>query len=239
MLSVPNLVFGKDDRKVNLGFIGVGMRGRNHVRVAGARPDVVIKAICDIDPNSIQEAQKVLKEVGQTNVATYTQGEDDYLRMLERDDIDAVIIATPWLWHTRMALASMKAGKFTGVEVSAANTMEECWDLVDVHEATKTPLMILENVCYRRDVMAVLNMVRDGLFGELVHLECGYQHDLRNVKFNDGKSAYGKGVKFGEEGFSEARWRTEYSIHRNGRYVSHPRYRTGSTYGQYQSGQSF
>ncbi len=216
LLSAPAIVWGKDDRKVNLGFIGVGMRGRNHLRVAGARPDVNIKAICDIDPASIQEAQKLLKESGYTNVETYTDGENDYLRMLERDDLDAVIIATPWLWHTRMAVASMKAGKFTGVEVSAANTLEECWDLVNVHEETKSPLMILENVCYRRDVMAVLNMVREGLFGELIHLECGYQHDLRNIKFNDGKPGNGVGVEFGENGFSEAKWRTNHSVHRNG-----------------------
>ncbi|MEQ9441357.1 MAG: Gfo/Idh/MocA family oxidoreductase [Cyclobacteriaceae bacterium] len=216
VLSVPNILFGQDDRKVNLGFIGVGMRGRNHVRVAGARPDVNIKAICDIDPASIEAAQKLLREAGHTDAEAYTNGEYDYLRMLERDDLDAVIIATPWLWHTRMAVAAMKAGKFAGVEVSAANTLEECWDLVNVHEETKTPVMILENVCYRRDVMAVLNMVRDGLFGELIHLECGYQHDLRNVKFNNGKDPYGGGVEFGEKGFSEAKWRTNHSVHRNG-----------------------
>jgi hypothetical protein len=76
--------------------------------------------------------------------------------------------------------------------------------------------MMLENVCYRRDVMAALNMVRQGLFGELIHLQGGYQHDLRGVKFNDGKTAYGKGVEFGEKGYSEAHWRTEHSVHRNG-----------------------
>jgi hypothetical protein len=76
--------------------------------------------------------------------------------------------------------------------------------------------MMLENVCYRRDVMAVLNMVRQGMFGELIHLQAGYQHDLREVKFNDGTRPYGGGVEFGEKGFSEARWRTEHSIRRNG-----------------------
>lgn len=78
------------------------------------------------------------------------------------------------------------------------------------------PCMIMENVCYRRDVMAILQMVREGLFGELIHTECGYQHDLRHVKFNDGKQPYGGGVEFGEKGFSEAKWRTHHSVHRNG-----------------------
>jgi hypothetical protein len=76
--------------------------------------------------------------------------------------------------------------------------------------------MMLENVCYRRDVMAVLHMVRQGLFGELVHLQGGYQHDLREVKFNDGKNPYGGGCEFGEKGWSEAAWRTQHSVHRNG-----------------------
>jgi predicted dehydrogenase len=76
--------------------------------------------------------------------------------------------------------------------------------------------MIMENVCYRRDVMAVLNMVRKGLFGELLHCQGGYQHDLRHVKFNDGKQPYGGGVEFGEKGYSESKWRTQHSVDRNG-----------------------
>ena len=139
----------------------------------------------------------------------------DYRNLLELKDVDAVVIATPWLWHTRMAVDAMKAGKYTGLEVSAANTMEECWDLVNTHEETGTHMMILENVNYRRDILAVLNMVKQNVFGELVHFRCGYQHDLRFVKFNDGKSAYGKGVEFGDKGISESKWRTQHSLLRN------------------------
>ena len=137
------------------------------------------------------------------------------MNLLELDQVDAVIISTPWLWHTRMAVDSMKAGKYTGLEVSAANTIEECWDLVNTHEETGTHLMILENVCYRRDVLAVLNMVRQNVFGELLHFSCGYKHDLRHVLLNDGKTAYGKGVEFGEKGISESKWRTQHSLLRN------------------------
>ena len=115
---------------------------------------------------------------------------------------------------------SMKAGvPYVGVEVSAANTLEECWDLVNVSEATGSHLNIMENVCYRRDCMAALNMVRKGLFGELLHATCGYEHDLRDVKFNDGKHyTYQKGgeLRMGKDAFAEAQWRTNHSVRRNG-----------------------
>lgn len=212
----PAILSGRDDRVARLGFIGVGLRGRHHLQLALLRDDTHVVAVCDIDPAAVAEAQQLVRDAGRPEAAVYGAGEYAFLKLLERDDIDGVVISTPWLWHTRMAVAAMRAGKYAGVEVSAANTLEECWDLVDTHEATGVPCMILENVCYRRDVMAVLNMVRQGLFGELVHLECGYLHDLREVKFNDGKQAYGGGVEFGEKGFSEARWRTLHSVKRNG-----------------------
>ena len=215
---IPNINFGSkpDEKKVRLGFIGVGLRGRNHLEMAMFRDDVEINAICDIDPNSIAEALKLIKAKGRKEPALYQKGEHDFENMVKRDDLDGIIIATPWEWHVPMSLASMKAGKYTGVEVSATVTLQESWDLVNTFEKTGSHCMILENVCYRRDVMAVLNMVRQNMFGELIHLQCGYQHDLRGVKFNDGKSAYGKGVEFGAKGFSEAKWRTQHSIDRNG-----------------------
>ncbi len=146
---------------------------------------------------------------GKKKPEVFGRDELDYRNLLELDSIDAVIIATPWLWHTRMAKDAMLAGKYVGLEVSAANTMEECWDLVNTHEQTGTHLMILENVNYRRDVLAVLNMVKQNVLGEMMHFRCGYQHDLRFVKLNDGKSAHGKGVEFGEKGISEAKCRTD------------------------------
>ena len=120
-----------------------------------------------------------------------------------------------------MSVAAMKAGvPYVGVEVSAANTIEECWDLVNVSEATGSHLNIMENVCYRRDCMAALNMVRQGLFGEILHGTCGYEHDLREVKFNDGTHynyVPGSGdLRMGPTAFAEAQWRTNHSVHRNG-----------------------
>ena len=115
-----------------------------------------------------------------------------------------------------MAIAAMKNGINVGTEVPAALTVRDCWDLVNTSEKTGMNCMIMENVCYRRDIMAVLNMVRQGLFGELLHCQGGYQHDLRHVKFNDGKNPYGGGVEFGEKGYSESKWRTQHSVDRNG-----------------------
>ena len=201
--------------KANIGFIGVGLRGTNHLRNLLRRDDIRVPAICDIDQARIEIAQKEITDAGYPPAATYSDNEYSYQDLLTRNDIDGVIISTPWLWHTPMSVDAMRAGKYAGVEVSAATTMAECWDLVDTYEETGVPLMILENVCYRRDVMAVLNMVRDGLFGELLHARCGYQHDLREVKFNDGKQAHGGGVKFGEGAMAEASWRTQHSLKRN------------------------
>ena len=185
----PNLSFGMSSSKkvkLNIALIGVGLRGTNHLTNLLQRNDVRIVAICDIDSKRIDLCLDHIKKASQTLPKTFGKDTLDYKNLLEDNSIDAVIISTPWLWHARMAKDAMLAGKFTGVEVSAANTMEECWDLVNIHERTGSHLMILENVNYRRDVMAVLNMVRQNVFGELLHFRCGYQHDLRFVKFNDG-----------------------------------------------------
>ena len=215
----PNVSFGigrdftKD--KLKVGLIGVGLRGTNHLNNVLNREDVLVTAICDIDPKRIEIALKLISDAGEKKPKVFSANEFDYKNLLDLKEVDAVIISTPWLWHTRMAKDAMRAGKYTGLEVSAANTMEECWDLVNVHEETGTHLMLLENVNYRRDILAVLNMVKQDVFGELVHFRCGYQHDLRFVKLNDGKTAYGLGVEFGEKGISESAWRTQHSLLRN------------------------
>lgn len=201
--------------KLNVGLIGVGLRGTNHLQNLLLRKDVNVTAICDIDENRIAIAKKHIADANGKSPKVFGSNEHDYKNLLALQEVDAVIIATPWLWHTRMTVDAMEAGKYAGVEVSASNTLEECWDLVNTHERTGTHMMILENVNYRRDVLAVLNMVKQNVFGEMVHYRCGYQHDLRHVKFNDGKTAYGKGVEFGEKGISESKWRTEHSVKRN------------------------
>lgn len=215
----PGLSFGStlnySKDRLKIGLIGVGLRGTNHLNNLLLRDDVAITAICDIDERRNTIALDMIVKAGYNKPKVFAEDEYDYQNLLELPEVDAVIIATPWLWHTRMAKDAMLAGKYTGLEVSAANTMEECWDLVNTHEQTGSHLMILENVCYRRDIMAVLNMVRQNVFGELLHFRCGYQHDLRFVKLNDGKTAYGKGVEFGDKGISESAWRTQHSLLRN------------------------
>ena len=212
---------GKDDGKLKFGFIGTGSRCHEHINNVLSIPGNKIVAICDIQQGPID---RTLKHIAQFNVPApkvYKGGEWEFLKMLDNEEFDCVIIASPWEWHTPMAVAAMKAGvPYVGVEVSAANTLEECWDLVNVSETTGSQLNIMENVCYRRDCMAALNMVRQGLFGELLHATCGYEHDLREVKFNDGEHynyVPGSGdLRMGPTAYAEAQWRTNHSVHRNG-----------------------
>lgn len=214
----PSFAFGigKSQDKIRLGFIGVGARGIGQLALTLRRKDIVVTAVCDTDPERVAEASKMVQEAGMKKPATFGADPYDYQNLLSRKDVDAVIISTPWVWHTPMAIDAMEAKKAVGLEVAGAFDIQECWALVDAYEKTKTPFMILENVAYRRDIMAVLNMVRQDLFGEIIHLQGGYQHDLRHVKFNDGKQLYDGGVEFGEKGYSEARWRTNHSVNRNG-----------------------
>lgn len=214
---MPSFGFASNGRtdKLNIGMIGVGLRGTNHLENLLLRDDVNITAICDIDPSRTKLATEKITGKGNKKPLVFGKDSYDYKNLLALDNVDAVVISTPWLWHTRMAKDALRTGKYTGLEVSAANTLEECWDLVNAHEETGTHLMILENVNYRRDIMAVLNMVRQNVFGELIHFRCGYQHDLREVKFNNGKQPYGGGVEFGEKAISEAKWRTQHSVLRN------------------------
>jgi predicted dehydrogenase len=206
---------GKKD-KLRIGFIGVGLRGQNHVEAALLRDDCEITAIADPDPGMLADCLKMISEKGRKKPDIYDKGDHDYLRLLKDKNIDAVVIATPWEWHTQQCVAAMQAGKYVGTEVCGGFSLDECWQLVNTHEATGAHLMFMENVCYRRDVMAVMQMVREGLFGELIHMEGGYEHDLRGVKFNDGKTPYDSGAEFGANGYSESKWRTKHSVHRNG-----------------------
>jgi predicted dehydrogenase len=211
-----SVVFPENEKRVKIGLIGVGFRGQSHLQMALSRNDVDVIAICDIQQRMVDLAMNIVAQSGKQKPQVLLDGPYGYKKLLENKDIDAVIISTPWEWHTPMSVDSMKAGKYVGCEVITGLTVEECWDLVHTSEATRMPMMMLENVCYRRDVMAVLNMVRQGMFGELIHLQGGYQHDLRGIKFNNGETKPGIGAEFGEKAFSEAQWRTQHSVRRNG-----------------------
>lgn len=205
-------LFAKDTGKVRLCYIGVGARGMNHIREGLLRDDVEIVAVCDTQEWALKNCRTAIAKAGRPEAKEYTGALDAYKAMLDRKDIDAVIISTPWQFHHEQAIYAMNAGKYVGCEVIAGLTVKEHWDIVKTSEKTGIPYMTLENVCYRRDVLAALNMVRQGVFGELVHLEGGYQHDLREVLFNNGKQYYGGGVEFGPNALSEAQWRTQFNI---------------------------
>lgn len=205
------------DKKVRLGIIGVGLRGQNHLENMLRRPDVDVVSICDINPRMLEDSKAMIQKSGRAQPKVYTGSVHAYRDLLAAKNLDGVLIATPWEWHTSMILDSIAASvKYVATEVMLGITLEDHWQVVQAAESAGANVMMLENVCYRRDVMAILNAVRQGLFGEIVHLQGGYQHDLRGVKFNNGKQAYGGGVEFGEKGFSEAAWRTQHSVHRNG-----------------------
>ncbi|HLX92613.1 MAG TPA: Gfo/Idh/MocA family oxidoreductase [Puia sp.] len=206
-----------DGQKVRLAIIGTGLRGQNHLDNALRRNDVDVVAICDVDDRMLGMATDILKKSGKPMPQVFSGDNFAYRRLLELKNLDAVLIATPWEWHCPMVIDSLQSGlKYIATEVILGITLEDHWRVVQEADKQKANVMMLENVCYRRDVIAILNMVRQGMFGELLHLQAGYQHDLRDVKFNNGIDPYGHGVEFGEKGFSEARWRTNHSVHRNG-----------------------
>ena len=218
-LTLPELPsFGQGDRdRLRIALIGTGLRGQVHLRQLLRRKDVEIIAICDIDERMLARTREILSKASQQKPTEYTSGPEAWRDLLAKERPDAVVISTPWEWHTPMIIGSLESGvKYVGTEVVLGITLADHWKVVRAAERHGGQVMMLENVCYRRDVMAVLNMVRQGLFGELVHLQGGYQHDLRPVKFNDGKAVRGPGVEFGDQAFSEARWRTQHSVTRNG-----------------------
>lgn len=205
------------DPKVKIAIIGTGLRGQNHLELLLRRADTDLVAICDVSDVMLSTVKEMITKSGKKMPKIYTGHHYAWKEMLQKEKLDGIIIATSWEWHKHMIIGSLEAGiKYVGTEVILGITLQDHWDVVKAAEQRMGNVMMLENVCYRRDVMAVLNMVRQGLFGELIHLQGGYQHDLREVKFNDGIHPYGHGVEFGEKGFSEAKWRTSHSVHRNG-----------------------
>lgn len=164
--------------RVRVALIGVGARGSGHLSDLMKIEGVDIKAIADNHKPTADRAKATCEKAG-LKVDFYTNGDLDYRRMLDRKDIDAVWIATPWSWHTKMAVDAMERGKHAFIEVPAALTIEECWQLVDTSEKTRQLCMMMENVNYGREELMVLNMCRLGVFGELLHGEAAYIHDLR------------------------------------------------------------
>ncbi len=162
--------------KVNLAFVGLSKRGASLLNIVlDTMDDINVTALCDVYQDRVDEAcDKVFKKRSIMPFKTL-----DYKELLKRSDIDAVIVATSWETHASICIDFMKAGIYTATEVGGASSIEEAWDLVRTYEVTGTPLMMLENCCYGKTELTVLNMVKQGIFGELIHAQGGYQHDLR------------------------------------------------------------
>ncbi len=168
---------------VRIGIIGLGMRGPDAVKRMSFIEGVEIKALCDKIPDRVQSAQKILVTAGLPKAAEYS-GDEGWKALVERPDIDLVYTCTPWRLHTPIALYAMNHGKHAATEVPSAVTMDECWQLVETSEKTKKHCVMLENCCYDFFELLTLNMARNGLFGELVHAEGAYLHNLLDLNFS-------------------------------------------------------
>ena len=166
--------------EVRFGFVGLN-RGSAGVRPMALLPGMRVTALCDIRAEAIARCQDTLKMCGVPPAREYTGSEDAWKRMADDPDVDFVIIGTPWLLHTPMALYFMEHGKHVGVEVPAAVNIEECWRLVETSERTRRVCMQLENRCYNEVEMMMANAIAEGTIGEVMYAECGYIHEIREV----------------------------------------------------------
>jgi hypothetical protein len=193
---------------VRVGFVGLGMRGPDAVGRMTYIEGVQITAICDKRPSCTDKVEKMLAESGFAKPAVYSGSDDAWKQMCQREDLDLIYIATPWELHTPMAVYAMEHGKHAATEVPAATTLEECRQLVETSERTRKHCVILENCCYDFFEMLTLNMARQGLFGDVIHGEGAYIHNLVNLNFN-------------KNGYADM-WRLKHNSKRNGNlYPTH------------------
>lgn len=192
---------------VRIGFIGVGNRGSAAVERMSYIQGVAINAICDVRQEKAMSAKERIKSTGH-EANLYTETEESWKTVCDRDDIDLVYIATHWKLHAPMALYAMEQGKHVAVEIPAATTVEDCWKLVETSEKTRKHCVMLENCCYDFFELLTLNLVRHGFFGELIHGEGAYIHDILHSLVDQEKR-----YDF---------WRLEENTHRNGNlYPTH------------------
>lgn len=175
----------KPRERVRVAFIGL-KRGLTLLQDAIKTGFAEVVAVCDIVDERAQKAAAVCEQRGGERPAIYSGNDSIWERVAERDDIDAIYIATPWNWHVAMAIRTMERGKHALLEVAAAVSVADCWSLVDTSERTQRHCVMLENCCYGENELLVLNLVRQGMFGTLTHAECAYVHDLRRVLFELG-----------------------------------------------------
>ena len=192
---------------VRVGFVGVGGMGGAHVRNFLGLEGIEIVALCDIDSARNEEVSSWVTDDGRAPPAMYGRHETDFVRMCETEDLDLVFTATPWEWHVPVCVSAMENGKHAATEVPATYTTDDCWRLVEYAEKYRKHCVMMENCNYDRPEMMVFHMARLGLFGDILHAECGYLHDLREIKFSE----VGEGL-----------WRRAHSMVRDGNlYPTH------------------
>ena len=196
-------------KTIRLGFVGVGDRGSYHLDCALGIEGVEVPAICDIKDSYLYRAKRWVEESGRPTPRRYGKSDTDFKRLCEQEDLDAVICATSWKWHVPICLAAMNNGKHAVTEVPMVLTVDDAWELVETYEKTgKWGTIGLEQALLEGNPgLTLLHMVREGLFGDILHCESGYVHDLRLVKFDPEREP----------------WRLQHSIDRNGNlYPDHP-----------------
>lgn len=170
--------------KVRIGFVGIGDRGSGAVERMTYIDGVEIVALCDVRQAAVDGGQKILEEAGLPKAKEYVGSETEFKRLCADGICDLIYTATPWEWHVPVGIAAMEGGAHAALEVSAAKTMDECWQMVETSERTKKHCVILENCCYDFFELLTLNMVRQGMFGDLIHGEGAYIHNLDYWLFN-------------------------------------------------------
>jgi len=193
-----------DTKPIRLGFVGIGGRGSYHLNSALGIEGIEVPAICELKPVRLHQAKRWIEAAGLPTPRLYDRGPTDYKRLCEEENLDAIICCTPWEFHTPVCLAAMRNNKHAVSEVPIAITLDEAWELVETYESTgKWATIGLEG----HGDLALLNMIQKGLFGDIVHAETGYIHDLRFVKFSPVQEP----------------WRLQHSLNRNGNlYPDHP-----------------
>jgi len=186
---------------VKVGFVGIGNQGSGHFRNLIRIEGVQMKAVCDIRAERLDWAQKQLESANMPPAAEYVNGVDDFKRMCDTEELDLVYTATPWEFHVPVTTYAMQTGSHAATEIPGAITLEECWKVIEYAEKYNKHCCTMENCCYDSTELLIFNLVRQNMFGDLLHAECGYLHDLRGYKF--GRAYYPND------------WRLQHSIKRD------------------------
>lgn len=196
-------------KNVRVGIIGLGNRGSVLLQMFQwlvEQDHCEIVALSDLQEKKVNSAADRLKKWQKKSPKKYFGGEDEWKKLAQQDDIDLLLIATPWELHTPMSLFGMNHGKHVACEVPIAYTMSDCWDLVQTSEKTKKHCIMIENCCYNEEELFVLNMIENGVFGDITHTEGAYLHDLRAHMLS--------------KDYYENQWRLKHHIERDGNFYT-------------------